>query len=68
MQYHYASLAGLVRIRSCSEGEPCCVCRHVQGAVAIKGEGLYEGLDWLSSTLKSMQRAGTITSVNAMGR
>lgn len=41
---------------------------HVQGAVAIKGEGLYEGLDWLSSTLKSMQRAGTITSVNAMGR
>jgi Arf/Sar family protein len=26
---------------------------HVQGAIAIRGEGLYEGLDWLSSTLKS---------------
>jgi ADP-ribosylation factor protein 1 len=26
---------------------------HVQQAVAIRGEGLYEGLDWLASTLKS---------------
>jgi ADP-ribosylation factor protein 1 len=25
---------------------------HVQGAVAVSGEGLYEGLDWLSETLK----------------
>jgi hypothetical protein len=24
----------------------------VQGAVAVSGEGLYEGLDWLSETLK----------------
>lgn len=41
---------------------------HVQGAVAIKGEGLYEGLDWLSSTLKTMQRGGTNTSVNELSR
>lgn len=26
---------------------------HVQGAVAIRGEGLYEGLDWCDSTLLS---------------
>jgi Arf/Sar family protein len=25
---------------------------HVQGAIATKGEGLYEGLDWLASSLK----------------
>jgi ADP-ribosylation factor 1/2 len=24
---------------------------HCQGAVAVSGEGLYEGLDWLSATL-----------------
>ena len=28
---------------------------HVQGAISTRGEGLYEGLDWLSNTLKSMQ-------------
>lgn len=27
---------------------------HVQSSVATKGEGLYEGLDWMASTLKSM--------------
>ena len=27
---------------------------HVQGAVATKGLGLYEGLDWLSSALKTI--------------
>lgn len=27
---------------------------HVQSAIAIRGEGLYEGLDWLASTLKTM--------------
>eukprot|EP00879_Flechtneria_rotunda_P005926 GHRR01006232.1.p1 GENE.GHRR01006232.1~~GHRR01006232.1.p1 ORF type:complete len:183 (+),score=19.41 GHRR01006232.1:273-821(+) len=26
---------------------------HVQSAIAIRGEGLYEGLDWLANTLKS---------------
>jgi Arf/Sar family protein len=26
---------------------------HVQGAIATRGEGLYEGLDWLAATLKS---------------
>lgn len=25
---------------------------HCQGAVAVSGQGLYEGLDWLSETLK----------------
>ena len=36
---------------------------HVQGTIATKGEGLYEGLDWLSSTLKAMHRMGQHTSV-----
>jgi len=26
---------------------------HVQSAVATRGEGLYEGLDWLANTLKA---------------
>jgi hypothetical protein len=46
---------------------PTEVCQHlglpdlrarkwqVQGAVATKGQGLYEGLDWLSQSLKSMK-------------
>ncbi len=25
---------------------------HVQSAIATQGEGLYEGLDWLATTLK----------------
>lgn len=29
---------------------------HVQGAVATSGEGLYEGLDWLSATLKRTKK------------
>ena len=37
---------------------------HVQGTVATKGEGLYEGIDWLSTALKNMQRQGISTSVN----
>lgn len=41
---------------------------HVQGSIAIRGEGLYEGLDWLATTLKSMQRTGQPTSVSAVGR
>lgn len=36
---------------------------HVQGTVATRGDGLYEGLDWLSRTLKAMHRAGRHTSV-----
>jgi ADP-ribosylation factor protein 1 len=36
---------------------------HVQGTVATAGDGLYEGLDWLSNTLKAIQRAGGHTSV-----
>ena len=41
---------------------------HVQGSIAIKGEGLYEGLDWLAGALKTLQRSGVSTSVNATGR
>lgn len=41
---------------------------HVQGSIAIRGEGLYEGLDWLANTLKTMQRTGQPTSVSAVGR
>jgi len=36
---------------------------HVQGTVATAGDGLYEGLDWLSNTLKAVQRSGGHTSV-----
>lgn len=28
---------------------------HVQGAISTRGEGLYEGLDWLSGVLKTLQ-------------
>lgn len=31
---------------------------HIQGTCALKGDGLYEGLDWLSSTLKEMKATG----------
>lgn len=31
---------------------------NIQGTCALKGDGLYEGLDWLSSTLKEMKAAG----------
>ncbi|CAI8617120.1 unnamed protein product [Vicia faba] len=31
---------------------------HIQSTCALRGDGLYEGLDWLSSTLKEMRAAG----------
>ena len=31
---------------------------HIQGTCALKGDGLYEGLDWLASTLKELKAAG----------
>ena len=45
--------------RSCQSRRRCCwhpLCLLLQGAIATKGEGLYEGLDWLSTTLKQMNR------------
>ncbi len=36
---------------------------QVQGTVATQGTGLYEGLDWLASKLKSLHRMGQHTSV-----
>lgn len=30
---------------------------QMQGTCALKGDGLYEGLDWLSSTLKEHKAA-----------
>nr|XP_024391669.1 ADP-ribosylation factor 2-like isoform X5 [Physcomitrium patens] len=38
---------------------------QIQGTCAPKGEGLYEGLDWLATTLKQMQASGISTSVKA---
>ena len=35
---------------------------HVQGAVATRGEGLYEGLDWLAATLKQMEKGRLVTT------
>lgn len=34
---------------------------HVQGAIATRGEGLYEGLDWLSATLKQLHRGTPVS-------
>lgn len=31
---------------------------HIQGTCALRGDGLYEGLDWLAGTLKEMRAAG----------
>lgn len=31
---------------------------HIQGTCALRGDGLYEGLDWLASTLKEHKAAG----------
>ncbi|RYR58992.1 hypothetical protein Ahy_A05g024842 isoform B [Arachis hypogaea] len=31
---------------------------HIQGTCALKGDGLYEGLDWLATTLKERKAAG----------
>ncbi|KQJ93101.1 hypothetical protein BRADI_3g02760v3 [Brachypodium distachyon] len=36
---------------------------HIQGTCALRGEGLYDGLDWLASTLKQLQDTGHSTSV-----
>ena len=36
---------------------------HVQGTIATKGDGLYEGLDWLQRELMFMRRTGQHTSV-----
>jgi len=41
---------------------------HVQGTVATVGDGLYEGLDWMSENFKSIQRSGGHTSVKAVNR
>lgn len=31
---------------------------HIQGTCALRGDGLFEGLDWLASTLKEKKAAG----------
>ncbi|XP_058776071.1 uncharacterized protein LOC131650374 [Vicia villosa] len=36
---------------------------HIQGTCALKGDGLYEGLDWLASTLKAIKAEGTSSFV-----
>ncbi|XP_037453951.1 ADP-ribosylation factor-like [Triticum dicoccoides] len=36
---------------------------HIQGTCALRGEGLYDGLDWLASTLKQLQETGRATSI-----
>ncbi|OAY74091.1 ADP-ribosylation factor, partial [Ananas comosus] len=36
---------------------------HIQGTCALTGDGLYEGMDWLATTLKRLQASGASTSV-----
>lgn len=36
---------------------------HIQGTCALSGDGIYDGLDWLGSTLKRLQADGQPTSV-----
>ncbi|GJN21942.1 hypothetical protein PR202_gb09466 [Eleusine coracana subsp. coracana] len=35
---------------------------HIQGSCALKGDGLYEGLDWLAGTLKELEASGRLPS------
>lgn len=41
---------------------------HIQGTCALKGDGLYEGLDWLATTLDEMRASGRITSTSSSWR
>ncbi|CAA6667024.1 unnamed protein product [Spirodela intermedia] len=36
---------------------------HIQGTCAISGDGLYEGLDWLASTLKELQVSDLVSAL-----
>uniref|UniRef100_A0A7N0V921 ADP-ribosylation factor n=1 Tax=Kalanchoe fedtschenkoi TaxID=63787 RepID=A0A7N0V921_KALFE len=38
---------------------------HIQGTCALKGDGLYEGLDWLASTLKETKNIGFSSFLNS---
>ncbi|VAH17618.1 unnamed protein product [Triticum turgidum subsp. durum] len=38
---------------------------HIQGTCALKGDGLYEGLDWLATTLDEMRATGRLASTSA---
>jgi Arf/Sar family protein len=33
---------------------------HIQGTCALRGDGLYEGLDWLAATLKELRASGGV--------
>lgn len=37
---------------------------HVQGSIAVRGEGLYEGLDWLAGVLKNSSGPTSVTASN----
>lgn len=54
---HSCKQAGSIFSHWCCDLTICALvaCRrwHVQSAIATRGEGLYEGLDWLSNVLKS---------------
>uniref|UniRef100_A0A7N0U5C2 ADP-ribosylation factor n=1 Tax=Kalanchoe fedtschenkoi TaxID=63787 RepID=A0A7N0U5C2_KALFE len=38
---------------------------QIQGTCALKGDGLYEGLDWLASTLKEKKNPGLSSFLNS---
>ncbi|CAM0955989.1 unnamed protein product [Alopecurus aequalis] len=38
---------------------------HIQGTCALKGDGLYEGLDWLATTLDEMRASGRLASTSS---
>lgn len=41
-------------------------CRYIQSTCATSGEGLYEGLDWLSSNIASKVSAQAAKSAQAL--
>ena len=40
-------------------------CTDIQGTSAVKGEGLYEGLDWLKDTLTAKEVVKSVSKPTA---
>lgn len=40
----------------------------MQASCAIKGDGLYEGLDWLATSIRNVQKQGGHTAIKGLNR